>query len=119
MVIGTIGRIWDFMDKGVLNFRQVQVLVIDEADLFFAQGNQVKLNQVMDMLPKQRRTGLFSATMTTAVKDLVRAGMRNPYYVEISSYKDKELRKNYEPFAIEELRQEYSRIEDFEVSPRA
>ena len=115
IIIGTVGRIWDFMERGILNFKPLQVLVIDEADLLISQGSQIKLNQIMDKIPKQRRTGLFSATMTSGVKDLVRAGLRNPYYVEIFSYKNEELRKNYEPFAIEDLREEYAKIDDFEV----
>jgi len=115
ILIGTVGRIWDFLERGVMKLKTIKVLVIDEADLFFEQGNQVKLNQIIDKLPKERRTGLFSATMTSAIQNLVRAGLRNPYYVEISSYKDEKLRKNYEPFAIENLREEYARIEEFKV----
>jgi ATP-dependent RNA helicase DDX55/SPB4 len=52
--------------------------------------------------------------MTTAIKSLVRAGLRNPYYVEILSYKDENLRKNYEPFAIEALRDQYAKVEEFD-----
>ena len=115
IIIGTVGRIWDFMERSILSFKNIQVLIIDEADLFFSQGNQVKLNQIIDKIPKQRRTGLFSATMTSAVRDLVRAGLRNPNYVEILSYKNEEIRKAYEPFAIEDLREEYVKIDDFEV----
>lgn len=114
ILIGTVGRIWDFIDRGVIKLKNIKVLVIDEADLFFQQGNQVKLNNIMDQIPKERRTGLFSATMTDAVQGLARAGMRNPYYIEIFSYKNEALKTNHEPFAIEGLREEYARIEDFE-----
>ena len=65
------------------------------------QGNQVKLNGILDSIPKQRRTGLFSATMTPSLRKIIHVGMRNPYYVEIFSYKDEELKKTHEPFAIE------------------
>ncbi len=37
------------------------------------------------MLPKQRRTGLFSATITSGLKGLIRIGMRNPFFVEVQS----------------------------------
>ncbi|CAI2360107.1 unnamed protein product [Moneuplotes crassus] len=114
ILIGTVGRIWDFIDRGVIKLKTVKVLVIDEADLFFQQGNQIKLNQIMDKIPRERRTGLFSATMSDAVQGLARIGMRNPYYIEIFSYKEKTLRNNCEPFAIESLREEYARTEDFE-----
>ncbi len=114
ILIGTVGRIYDFMERGVLKLKSSKILIMDEADLFFQQGNQIKLNNVIDHLPKERRTGLFSATMTSAVQELVRAGMRNPYYIEILSYKSKNLRETQEPFAIENLRDEYALIEDFE-----
>ena len=55
----------------------------------------------MERLPKNRRTGLFSATMTNAINELIRVGMRNPYQVEIIAYIDEEMKKTHEPFAIE------------------
>jgi len=58
---------------------------MDEADKLLDQGNEVKLKQILEQLPKQRRTGLFSATMPTQVKNLIKTGMRNPYVVEIKT----------------------------------
>lgn len=46
-------------------------------------GFRATLNQILSLLPKQRRTGLFSATQTSEVKDLARAGMRNPVTVSV------------------------------------
>ena len=120
ILVGTVGRIWDFVNRGVLNLKTVKVLIIDEADMFIENlgqttlSKQVKLSLIMDRLPKERRTGLFSATMTTEIQELVRAGLRNPYYVEIFSYKDEVMRQYYEPFAIEDLREEYSKVEEFQ-----
>ena len=39
----------------------------------------------MDRLPKMRRTGLFSATMPTSLKNMIRTGMRNPHMVEVKT----------------------------------
>lgn len=114
IMIGTVGRVWDFLDRSILRVKNIKVLIMDEADLFFQQGNQIKLNTIIDHLPKQRRTGLFSATMTAAVQGLVKAGLRNPYYIEIFSYKNEILRQQYEPFAIENLRNEYVLVENFD-----
>lgn len=41
------------------------------------------LNSILTKLPKQRRTGLFSATQTKEVEELVRAGLRNPMYIQV------------------------------------
>jgi ATP-dependent RNA helicase DDX55/SPB4 len=46
-------------------------------------GFEVTLNAILHRLPKQRRTGLFSATQTAEVVQLVRAGLRNPVKIEI------------------------------------
>ncbi|KAF8914605.1 DEAD-domain-containing protein [Mucidula mucida] len=75
IVVGTPGRIEEFLlGKGrtQVNVKELEVLVLDEADR--------RAQQIITHLPKQRRTGLFSATMTDAdaLSELVRAGLRNP-----------------------------------------
>ena len=56
------------------------MLVLDEADRLLDLGFQAALARILTALPKQRRTGLFSATMTDAdaLSELVRVGLRNP-----------------------------------------
>ena len=61
-----------------------QVLVLDEADRLLDMGFKAQLDAVMGRLPKQRRTGLFSATQTEAVQELARAGLRNPVRVNVA-----------------------------------
>jgi ABC-type Na+ transport system ATPase subunit NatA len=52
------------------HYRCRQVLVLDEADTLLDMGFSVTLNQLFSLLPKQRRTGLFSATQTREVKEV-------------------------------------------------
>lgn len=59
----------------------MEVLVLDEADTLLDMGFKESVNQILALLPKQRRTGLFSATQTKEVKNLARAGLRNPVSV--------------------------------------
>ena len=47
--------------------------------------HEVKLQLILDALPHQRRTGLFSATVDSRLSNLVKARMRNPFYVEVYS----------------------------------
>ncbi|GAM25139.1 hypothetical protein SAMD00019534_083140 [Acytostelium subglobosum LB1] len=87
ILIGTPGRLDEFMsriDKGQLKTKQFEVLIMDEADRLLDMGFMLSINSILSKLPKQRRTGLFSATQTSDVKELARTGMRNPVKVSIT-----------------------------------
>lgn len=58
-------------------------MVLDEADRLLDLGFKTTINNILGFLPRQRRTGLFSATQTTEVTDLIRAGLRNPVLVSV------------------------------------
>ncbi|CAN1816320.1 DEAD-box ATP-dependent RNA helicase 18, partial [Linum perenne] len=76
---GTPGRLHDIMERvDDLDFRNLEVLFLDEADRLLDMGFQKQLNAIISRLPKLRRTGLFSATQTEAVEELAKAGLRNP-----------------------------------------
>jgi ATP-dependent RNA helicase DDX55/SPB4 len=85
IVIGTPGRLEDLLAKypDLLVMKGLEVLVLDEADRLLDMGFERQLNSVIARLPKQRRTGLFSATMTNAVNELIRTGLRNPVKVTV------------------------------------
>lgn len=63
--------------------RDLEILVLDEADTLLDMGFRQEINTILSLVPKQRRTGLFSATQTKEVKELARAGMRNPVTVAV------------------------------------
>lgn len=84
VLVGTPGRIKDVLSRSdCLDMRQLEVLVLDEADVLLDMGFREAVDDILAMLPKQRRTGLFSATQTQAVQDLARAGLRNPATVRV------------------------------------
>ena len=86
LVIGTPGRIVDMISKCEdfsENLKNLEVLILDEADTLLAMGFRESINTILSVLPKQRRTGLFSATQTSEVRDLTRAGMRNPVSIAV------------------------------------
>jgi ATP-dependent RNA helicase DDX55/SPB4 len=62
-----------------------QILILDEADRLLDLGFQKQITSIISKLPKLRRTGLFSATQTEAVKELAKAGLRNPVRVEVKT----------------------------------
>ncbi|GLI62786.1 hypothetical protein VaNZ11_005533 [Volvox africanus] len=85
VLVGTPGRIEDILKRcSAMDLRRLEVLVLDEADRLLDMGFKVQLDAVMARLPKQRRTGLFSATQTEAVQELARAGLRNPVRVNVA-----------------------------------
>lgn len=85
IIIGTPGRLEDLFNKypHLLVTKAMEVLVLDEADRLLDMGFERALNNIISKLPKQRRTGLFSATMTNAVSELIRTGLRNPVKVTV------------------------------------
>ncbi|KAL4433585.1 hypothetical protein ABPG75_000026 [Micractinium tetrahymenae] len=85
VLVGTPGRLDDIMQRcTTMDLRTVEVLVLDEADRLLDMGFKAQLDAIMQRLPRQRRTGLFSATQTEAVEALARAGLRNPVRVNVA-----------------------------------
>uniref|UniRef100_A0A2K6EPU6 ATP-dependent RNA helicase n=1 Tax=Propithecus coquereli TaxID=379532 RepID=A0A2K6EPU6_PROCO len=89
IVVATPGRLEDMFRRKaegldlVSCVRSLDVLVLDEADRLLDMGFEASINTILEFLPKQRRTGLFSATQTQEVENLVRAGLRNPVRVSV------------------------------------
>eukprot|EP00953_Heterococcus_sp_UTEX-ZZ885_P040913 20903-Heterococcus_DN1.PRE.1 len=85
VIIVTPGRFLDHLQntKNFL-FRNLQMLVIDEADRILEQGFEEEMHQIIKLLPKERQTMLFSATQTKKVEDLARLSIRDtPVYVGV------------------------------------
>ncbi|KAJ7168354.1 DEAD-domain-containing protein [Mycena crocata] len=94
IVIGTPGRVEEFLlgkGKTIVSVKELEVLVLDEADRLLDLGFQAAVTRILTHLPKQRRTGLFSATMTDAdaLSELVRVGLRNPARIVVKVHAKK------------------------------
>ncbi|KAL6472507.1 hypothetical protein MHYP_G00186950 [Metynnis hypsauchen] len=89
IMIGTPGRLEDMFRRKADGLdlascvKALDVLVLDEADRLLDMGFEASLNTILGYLPKQRRTGLFSATQTQELEKLVRAGLRNPVRITV------------------------------------
>ena len=84
VLVATPGRLWDVMQRSKeLDAKKCELLILDEADRLLGMGFMTTLNNIISRLPKQRRTGLFSATQTEEVAELARAGLRNPVRVTV------------------------------------
>lgn len=83
ILVGTPGRMEELLKKPGVRTSELDVLVMDEADRLLDLGFTQPIRALLNYLPKQRRTGLFSATMTEALTELVRVGLRNPVRVVV------------------------------------
>lgn len=82
ILICTPGRLLQHMDENPLfDCTQLQILVLDEADRCLDMGFQATMNAIIENLPPERQTLLFSATQTKSVKDLARLSLSFPTYV--------------------------------------
>ena len=68
VIVATVGRIVDLMDKGVAKLDQCSVLVMDEADKLLSMDNSGSLEVLLSYLPKDRQTLLYSATFPVTVQ---------------------------------------------------
>eukprot|EP00747_Dinoflagellata_sp_TGD_P165146 gnl/TRDRNA2_/TRDRNA2_186034_c0_seq1.p1 gnl/TRDRNA2_/TRDRNA2_186034_c0~~gnl/TRDRNA2_/TRDRNA2_186034_c0_seq1.p1 ORF type:complete len:722 (+),score=154.79 gnl/TRDRNA2_/TRDRNA2_186034_c0_seq1:84-2249(+) len=83
-LVGTPGRLRvaiDLAGPSAMNLKALELLVFDEADRLLQLGFASDLEAILSKLPKQRRTGLFSATLTSQLQELMKTGMRNPVHV--------------------------------------
>ena len=85
IVVGTPGRLMDLMRRGELSFGDVKFLVLDEADRMLDMGFIDDIEWILQQVPKNRQTMLFSATLPDTIKELARRYMRAPREVIVSS----------------------------------
>ncbi|XP_049903958.1 ATP-dependent RNA helicase DDX18 [Epinephelus moara] len=90
ILVATPGRLLDHLQNtpGFM-FKNLQCLIIDEADRILEVGFEEELKQIIKLLPKKRQTMLFSATQTRKVEDLARISLKKePLYVGVDDNKD-------------------------------
>lgn len=84
ILVCTPGRLLQHMDETPeFDCTQLQVLVLDEADRILDMGFAKTLNAIVENLPRDRQTMLFSATQTKSVKDLARLSLKDPEFLSV------------------------------------
>jgi ATP-dependent RNA helicase DeaD len=84
VISGTPGRVLDHLKRGTMKASQLQVLVLDEADEMLSMGFAKELHAIIERLPKNRQTLLFSATVDRAIKRVAEKYMTDPEFLGLS-----------------------------------
>jgi ATP-dependent RNA helicase DDX47/RRP3 len=86
ILVATPGRLQEHLEttKG-FSLRNLRYFVMDEADRLLDMDFGPIIDKILKVIPKERNTYLFSATMSTKVQKLQRASLRNPVRVEVST----------------------------------
>jgi ATP-dependent RNA helicase RhlE len=84
VLVATPGRLLDLVEQKCLNFGQVQALVLDEADRMLDMGFIPDVTRIINLLPVQRQSLLFSATFSEEIKKLADRMLHSPVLVEVA-----------------------------------
>ncbi|MBM3281401.1 MAG: DEAD/DEAH box helicase [Candidatus Harrisonbacteria bacterium] len=84
IIIATPGRLIDHLQQRTVSLSHVGVLALDEADRMLDMGFEPQIRKILQVLPKERQTMLFSATLEDSVMDIARTFMKTPLRIEVS-----------------------------------
>lgn len=84
IIIATPGRLVDHMERKTVSLRETTILVLDEADRMFDIGFAPQINRIIAVLPANRQTMLFSATMPREIAEMTARHMRMPVRIEVA-----------------------------------
>jgi ATP-dependent RNA helicase RhlE len=85
MIIATPGRLEDFLDRRLVDLSKVSTLVLDEADRMLDMGFLPAIEKILGLLPHDRQSLFFSATMEQSVERLIKRNSKNPVRIEIKN----------------------------------
>jgi ATP-dependent RNA helicase RhlE len=85
LVVATPGRLQDFINRKLIDLREVKILILDEADRMLDMGFLPAIRRILAILPQRRQTMCFSATLEQSVAGLVNDSMRDPVRVAVGS----------------------------------
>ena len=100
IIIATPGRLIDHVQRGTVRLNSTNILVLDEADRMFDMGFAPQIEQIMQEVPKDRQTMLFSATMPRDIMSMAARHMKLPINVEVAPQGTAAERVSQEMFVV-------------------
>ncbi|KAK4773096.1 hypothetical protein SAY87_028115 [Trapa incisa] len=100
VVVGTPGRVIDLLKRGSLNLGEVKFIVLDEADQMLAVGFEEDVETILQSLPKNRQSLMFSATMPNWIRSLTKKYLNNPLTVDLVGDDDQKLAEGISLYSI-------------------
>lgn len=84
IIIGTPGRVMDHMRRRTLKFDNLKMIVLDEADEMLNMGFREDIDTILEKVPEDRQTILFSATMSREILDITKKYQKNPIHIKVT-----------------------------------
>ncbi|XP_047069940.1 DEAD-box ATP-dependent RNA helicase 53-like [Lolium rigidum] len=100
IVVGTPGRVIDLLTRGVLNLSEIQFVVLDEADQMLAVGFDEAVEVIMEKLPQNRQSMLFSATMPSWIRKLTSQYLKDPVIIDLVGDSEQKLPEGISLYSI-------------------
>lgn len=94
VIIATPGRLQDHLNQRTISLQNVQTLVLDEADRMLDMGFAPQIKLILQSVPSERQTMLFSATMPSEIRAIVDQYMKEPQRIEVDSSANGEVNAN-------------------------
>jgi len=107
IVVGTPGRVIDHLERGTLRLGAVHMVVLDEADRMLDMGFVHDINRILDRVPRNKQTSLFSATIDRNVWKICDEYMESPEKILVSK----------DEIALEQIEQRYVRVDPMSRYP--
>jgi superfamily II DNA/RNA helicase len=103
ILVATPGRLIDHMDSGKIDFSQLEILVLDEADRMLDMGFIDDIEKIVDATPATRQTMLFSATLDGVVGNMAKRITNNPLVIQIQGSATKHENITQRVFFVDDL----------------
>ncbi len=84
ILVATPGRLIDLIGQGFISLKEIEILVLDEADRMLDMGFLPDIKRILALLPKARQNLLFSATFSPEIKTLANTLLKNPALIEVA-----------------------------------
>lgn len=102
IVVATPGRLRDLLDRKFLRIDNLKYLIVDEADELLNMGFEEQLHDILSMIPSDRITALFSATMQKSIEHIIMDDMKSPEIIDIPPEVDIHKKISQVYFEVEE-----------------